>query len=61
MVAWVVPVDPADPPSLPALRETVSERVAPYAAPRELVIVGALPRTSIGKVDRNRLSDLPSP
>ncbi len=61
VVAWVVPVDPADPPSLPALRETVSERVAPYAAPRELVIVGALPRTSIGKVDRNRLSDLPSP
>ncbi len=60
VVAWVVPVDRADPPSMTALRETVSERIAPYAAPREVVIVAALPRTSIGKVDRDRLSERPT-
>jgi O-succinylbenzoic acid--CoA ligase len=56
VVAWVVPRDPSSPPSLAALREVVSERLAPYAAPKELVITDALPRTAIGKVRRGQLS-----
>jgi O-succinylbenzoic acid--CoA ligase len=55
VVAWVVPAEPSDPPTLQALRALVAERLAPYAAPRELVLVDALPRTSIGKVRRQAL------
>jgi o-succinylbenzoate---CoA ligase len=56
VVAWVVPADPAAPPGLASLRAAVSEHLAPWAAPKELVVVGALPRTSSGKVQRSRLS-----
>ncbi len=53
VVAWVVPTD--DPPTLEELREIVAEAVAPWAAPRELVIVDDLPRTAAGKVRRRAL------
>ncbi|MGH9066749.1 MAG: AMP-binding enzyme [Acidimicrobiales bacterium] len=33
----------------------VKERLGPWAAPRELVLVDSLPRTSIGKVRRDHL------
>ena len=55
VVAWVVPADPADPPTLADLRALVAERVARFAAPRRIVLVDALPRTSIGKVRRDAL------
>ncbi|MBV9660614.1 MAG: AMP-binding protein [Acidimicrobiales bacterium] len=55
VVAWVVPRDMSDPPTLQALRELVAEHIAPYAAPKELVITPRLPRTSIGKVRRAEL------
>ena len=53
VVAWVVPAESA--PTLDALRALVSERLAPWAAPKELVLVDALPRTPSGKVLRRRL------
>jgi O-succinylbenzoic acid--CoA ligase len=53
VVAWVVPTD--DAPTLEELREIVAEAVAPWAAPRELVIVDDLPRTAAGKVRRRAL------
>jgi O-succinylbenzoic acid--CoA ligase len=56
VVAWVVPKDATAPPTLGELRDLVSARLAPWAAPRELVVVGALPRTASGKVVRSRLS-----
>jgi benzoate-CoA ligase family protein len=37
------------------LQAFVKERLAPYKYPREVVFVGALPRTHLGKVDRGRL------
>jgi o-succinylbenzoate---CoA ligase len=55
VVAVVVPTDRGRPPSLEELRATVADRLHPYAAPRELVIVDELPRTSLGKVIRNAL------
>jgi O-succinylbenzoic acid--CoA ligase len=58
VVAFLVPRDPATPPSLAELREHVAERLAPWAAPRELVIVDALPRTPSGKVVRRLLAQL---
>jgi acyl-coenzyme A synthetase/AMP-(fatty) acid ligase len=53
VVAWVVPGD--DAPSLEELRTIVAEAIAPWAAPKELVIVDDLPRTSAGKVRRRAL------
>jgi O-succinylbenzoic acid--CoA ligase len=55
VVAWIVPADPAAPPSLASLRAEVAERVAPYAAPRELILVADLPKTAIGKLRRDLL------
>lgn len=57
VVAWVVPRAGGPPPRLADLRRLVSEELAAYAAPRRLVLVGQLPRTSIGKIQRNRLRD----
>jgi O-succinylbenzoic acid--CoA ligase len=53
VVAWVVPND--DTPTLEELRAIVVEVVAPWAAPKELVIVDELPRTAAGKVRRREL------
>ena len=55
VVAWVVPADPASPPRLSELRDLVGERLARFAAPRQLVLTDRLPRTSIGKVRREDL------
>ncbi|HMD46602.1 MAG TPA: AMP-binding protein [Acidimicrobiales bacterium] len=52
VVAWVVPTDPADPPSPVELAESVTAALAPWAAPKEVVVVPSLPRTSSGKVRR---------
>ena len=56
VTAWVFPSDAADPPTLEGLRAFVAERLSPYAAPRELVLVERLRRTASGKVRR---ADLP--
>jgi O-succinylbenzoic acid--CoA ligase len=56
VTAWVVPTVAAEPPTLEDLRAFAAERLPPYAVPRELVLVGRLPRTASGKVRR---ADLP--
>ncbi|MGH9299195.1 MAG: GNAT family N-acetyltransferase, partial [Acidimicrobiales bacterium] len=43
------------------LRELVREEVAPFAAPREIVIVERLPLTALGKVQRDALTALEGP
>jgi len=53
VVAFVVPAGAA--PDLDALRGHVKEHLAPFCAPRELVLVDAIPRTSLGKVRRGDL------
>ena len=53
VVAWVVAVD--DVPSLDELRQMVADGIAPWAAPKELVLVVDLPRTAGGKVRRREL------
>jgi O-succinylbenzoic acid--CoA ligase len=52
VVAWVVPPTATKVPTLDELRGLVKERLAPWAAPRELVLVDSLPKTAIGKVKR---------
>ena len=56
VVAWVVPADPAAPPPLASLVEAVRATLPPWAAPKELVLTEALPRTASGKVRRTGLS-----
>ncbi len=58
VVALVVPADPAAPPTLDALRDAVRRELPAYAAPRELLLVDALPRTGSGKVSRSRLAEV---
>jgi malonyl-CoA/methylmalonyl-CoA synthetase len=43
-----------DPPSL---REAARERLAPYKVPKQVVIVDALPRNTMGKVEKARLRE----
>ena len=61
VVAWVVPVPGMAVPTLEELRACVREALAGYAAPRELVLVGHLPKSSIGKVRRPALPERSSP
>jgi O-succinylbenzoic acid--CoA ligase len=56
VVAYVVPADPANPPSLEGLRGFARERLAAAKLPRELVLVGEIPRSPGGKVLRRLLT-----
>jgi O-succinylbenzoic acid--CoA ligase len=50
VTAYVVAA--GDAPTLAELREAVKRELAPYCAPRRLVLVDAVPRTALGKVRR---------
>jgi len=56
--ALVVPADPSAPPRLGDVRDWVRSRLPVAAAPRELRVVGTLPRTSLGKLARRTLADV---
>jgi o-succinylbenzoate---CoA ligase len=55
VVAFVVPN--GEPPTLAELRAHVRERLAPFAAPKRVVIVDHIPRTAVGKPRRGLLPD----
>lgn len=55
VVAIVVPTDPAQPPTLEELRAHTKTELPAFAAPRQLDVVDALPRTLLGKVERKAL------
>ncbi|MBO0732281.1 MAG: long-chain fatty acid--CoA ligase, partial [Acidimicrobiaceae bacterium] len=56
VVAYVVPAAGRAAPTLDELRGIVRDRLAAFAAPKELVLVDQLPRTAIGKVRRDLLA-----
>ena len=56
VVAWIVPADPTDPPSLVDLRAGVGDRLPAFMAPKERVLVDVVPRTALGKVMRSELT-----
>jgi O-succinylbenzoic acid--CoA ligase len=58
VVAWVVPVDAGDPPALESVRARVRETLPAFMAPREVHLVGELPRTNLGKLRRAVLPTL---
>jgi O-succinylbenzoic acid--CoA ligase len=53
VVAFVVP--DGEPPALDALRAAVKTELPSWCAPKELVLVAALPRTALGKLRRGEL------
>jgi o-succinylbenzoate---CoA ligase len=55
VVAWIIPADPARPPTLDEVRRWVAATLAPWAAPKEIELVPDLPRTPSGKVRRSEL------
>jgi len=55
VVAYVVP-RPGSPPTLAELRRLVAEELGPVAAPRQLELRDALPRSALGKVRRAALA-----
>jgi O-succinylbenzoic acid--CoA ligase len=56
VTAFVVPADDG-PPTLEELRALAKDRLAPYCAPRALVLVADIPRTALGKPRRQSLTD----
>lgn len=60
-VAWIT-VDGEPPPELGArLRRHVAHALAPYMAPREVIVCDTLPRLPSGKLDRRRLREQAAP
>ena len=55
-IAFVVPGDPAEPPSLEELRDWVQSRLASYKAPDALVLMEELPLTAMSKLDKRALA-----
>ncbi len=55
-VAFVVPADPATPPTLDQLRAWCHERLASYKAPDALVLLDELPLTAMSKIDKRALA-----
>ncbi|HEX7095053.1 MAG TPA: AMP-binding protein, partial [Acidimicrobiales bacterium] len=49
-VAFVVPRNPASPPSIDSLHAWCEERLSKAKRPREITLLDELPRTSVGKI-----------
>jgi O-succinylbenzoic acid--CoA ligase len=58
VVAAVVPSPGAAAPTLADVRERVAAELGPYAAPRQLLVLDALPLVGVGKPDRAAVARL---
>ncbi len=59
VVAYIVPREPGDPPTLEELRDHVARTLPRFKAPRELVLLAdRVPRTLSGKVRRGALASI---
>ncbi|MFF2009079.1 acyl-CoA synthetase [Streptomyces sp. NPDC058195] len=55
IVAWVVPADPAAPPSEQELASHVAAQLSPHKRPRAVRYLEALPRNDLGKIMKRAL------
>lgn len=55
IVAWVVPADPAAPPTAEELADHVAAQLAPHKRPRTVRYLDALPRNDLGKIMKRAL------
>jgi crotonobetaine/carnitine-CoA ligase len=58
-VAYIVPRDIEDPPSIEQLTAWAEKNLSPQARPRDWHLIAALPRTSVGKVRRFQIGISP--
>jgi o-succinylbenzoate---CoA ligase len=58
VVAVIVATTDAPAPTPGEVRELVKKELPPYAAPQQVVVVDALPRTPLGKIRRQMLVDV---
>jgi O-succinylbenzoic acid--CoA ligase len=58
VVAAVVPAPGAAAPALTDVRDRVAAELGPYAAPRQLLVLDALPLVGVGKPDRAAVARL---
>jgi acyl-CoA synthetase (AMP-forming)/AMP-acid ligase II len=56
-VAVIVPTDPADPPTLQEIADHCKSLIASYKKPTEILVVDALPRNAVGKVQKFKLRE----
>lgn len=54
-MAFVIPADPSEPPTLAELRSWVAADLADYTTPDRLVVVEDLPLTAMMKIDKTTL------
>jgi len=54
-VACIVPVDGTAPPTLEDLRVFLDDRLARYKHPKDVVVLGTLPRSGMGKIQKTAL------
>ncbi|MFF0744888.1 acyl-CoA synthetase [Streptomyces sp. NPDC004111] len=57
VVAWIVPRDPAAPPSGKELADHVARQLTPYKRPRIVRLRESLPRNDMGKIMKKALKD----
>jgi O-succinylbenzoic acid--CoA ligase len=57
VAAWVIPRYLDDAPALDELRALCRDRLSSFKAPRELIVVADIPRTSTGKIRRHALPE----
>lgn len=55
LVAMVVPVDPAAPPTREEIDAFARQRLGGYKIPREVLMATTLPRTAVGKLDKRAM------
>jgi len=55
VTAYVVPADTTTAPTLAALRAHTKLELPAHCAPRRVVLVASIPRTSLGKIRRSEL------
>ncbi|MFF3610690.1 acyl-CoA synthetase [Streptomyces sp. NPDC002580] len=55
VVAWIVPLDPQDPPPAEELAGHVARRLAPHKRPRTVRFLDELPRNDMGKILKRAL------
>ncbi|WP_030904740.1 AMP-binding protein [Streptomyces sp. NRRL F-5126] len=56
VVAWIVPADPASPPTAGELTAHVAAQLAAHKRPREVRFLDALPRNEMGKITKRALT-----
>jgi o-succinylbenzoate---CoA ligase len=58
VTAFVIPVDPGDPPDLERLKSIVRERLSARAVPKRMLVMPEFPLLPSGKPDRGALREL---